>query len=69
MIIDNVDDAIVFFSNANTTVPPMRHYMGFSAALSAYFPQKSTGSILILSKNRNTVFRLTEKTDRVLKIG
>jgi hypothetical protein len=68
MIMDNAYDAAVFFPNINTSIFLVRDYMGFSAALSTYLFQKSRGLILIISRNRNVVSRLTERSDRIFKI-
>lgn len=68
MIVDNADDAAVFFPSANASVPPVRDHTRSSAALSTYLPQKSTGSVLITSRNRDAASRLTGRAERVLKI-
>jgi hypothetical protein len=39
-----------------------------AGVLRTYLPQKSKGSILITSRNRDAVSRLTGRPDRVLKI-
>jgi hypothetical protein len=68
MIVDNADDAAVFFPSADRSIPPGRDHMGTSTALSSYVPQKSRGLILITLRNKDAASQLTGRTDSILKI-
>jgi len=68
MILDNADDASVFFSQCGAEVPQMGEQMQHTTALSAYLPQNSRGSILVTSRNRDAGFRLGGREDRIVKV-
>ena len=68
MILDNADDASVFFSQRGADVHQMGDQMQHTTALSAYLPQTSMGSILITSRNRDAAFRLVGREDRIVKV-
>jgi hypothetical protein len=65
---DNTDDTALFFLFINAGTSPVHDYIKYSTALLTYFPQKFRKSILIISRNRDTIFRLIERVDRVFKI-
>ncbi len=69
MIVDNADDAAVFFLYVNAGISLVQDYMGYSIVLSTYLPQKSRGLILIILRNRDFVFRLIGGIGRVLKMS
>jgi hypothetical protein len=51
MILDNADDASIFFSQRDAEVHQMDDQMQHTTALSAYLLQNSRGSILIIFRN------------------
>jgi hypothetical protein len=65
---NNIDDTALFFLFANVSISSIHNYIEYSIILSIYFPQKFRKSILITLRNRNAVFRLIRRADRVLKI-
>jgi tetratricopeptide (TPR) repeat protein len=68
MILDNADDASVFFNPRGAEVPQMGDRMLYTKALSAYLPQHSRGSVLVTSRNRDAAFRLVGRDDRIVKV-
>jgi tetratricopeptide (TPR) repeat protein len=69
MILDNADDADVFFTQHDSRMPQRRDSIGHASSLSAYLPQSSGGLILITTRNRAAGSQLTGKADRVVKVG
>jgi tetratricopeptide (TPR) repeat protein len=69
MILDNADDADVFFTQNDSRMPQRRDSIGRTSSLSAYLPQSSGGLILITTRNRAAGSQLTGKADRVIKVG
>jgi tetratricopeptide (TPR) repeat protein len=67
MILDNADDATIFFPRAITSVSQASSKIGTGTARSLYLPI-SRGSILITSRNVDVAARLTGKSDLVLKV-
>jgi tetratricopeptide (TPR) repeat protein len=67
MILDNADDATVFFPRAITSVSQASSKIGTSTAGSLYLP-RSKGSILITSRNADVAAQLTGKSNLVLKV-
>ena len=67
MILDSADDTSVFFNQRGAEVHQMGQ-MQHTTALSAYLPQKSRGSILVTSRNRDAGFRLVGREDRMVKV-
>jgi len=68
MILDNTDNADVFFTQHNSRLAQIRNPINYISALLIYLPQSSGGSILIITKNRITNSRLTGRVDRIIKI-
>jgi tetratricopeptide (TPR) repeat protein len=69
MILDNADDADVFFTQHDLRIPQRRDSIGRASSLSSYLPQSSGGLILITTRNRAAGSQLTGKADRVIKVG
>jgi tetratricopeptide (TPR) repeat protein len=68
MILDNADDASVFFSQRGAEVHQMGDQMPHTTALSAYLPRTSMGLILVTSRNRDAGFRLVGREDRIINV-
>ncbi|MCJ1396593.1 hypothetical protein MMC18_009484, partial [Xylographa bjoerkii] len=61
MVLDNVDDADIFFSEGTS----MNQY---APPLCRYLPQSAKGSILITSRDREAVFRLINRIEHVIDV-
>jgi hypothetical protein len=66
MIVDNVDDAAVFFnlSTASSTTDSL----SILPPLSNFLPQSRNGSIIITSRRRDVAFRLTESHRDIITV-
>ena len=69
MVLDNADDANVFFHQKIPHVPQIGGEVHDTRTLSSYLPQNAKGSILISSRDRNAAFRLAGKDDRIINVA
>jgi tetratricopeptide (TPR) repeat protein len=69
MILDNADDASVFFNSAKGRQPSKADgSLQETEYLSDFLPQSQNGSILITSRDRDTAFRLTGNYTDIIKV-
>lgn len=66
MILDNADDAKLFFDRTSTENSKS---MSFHAPLARYLPQSPNGSILITSRDGLAAFRLVGEQRNILNVG
>ena len=69
LILDNADDANVFFSPLASAAAQISGTSVEPPYLSRYLPQTGTGSILITSRDEGTAIRLTGTEKQVLRVG
>ena len=64
MVVDNTDDASVFFHSASQSCP----VGSVEQLLSDFLPQSPNGSILVTSRSRDAAYRLTGSSAAIIEV-
>ena len=67
IVLDNADDAGMFF-NLRKETSKGTAVNQYTSPMCMYLPQTSKGSILVTSRNRQAVFRLTDRSEHVIDV-
>jgi tetratricopeptide (TPR) repeat protein len=68
MILDNADDADVFFSRDISGIREASAFSSSEAPLASFLPQSSNGTVLITSRNSSVAAQLLDSVDFIIKV-
>jgi tetratricopeptide (TPR) repeat protein len=68
MILDNADDADVFFPRGSSGIREASAFSGSETSLASFLPQSSNGTVLITSRNLGVAARLLDSVDIIVKV-